>query len=304
MSSITDSAKFNSNASYYVAIDPTAGSGDTINGNLLVNGNTNITGTTTSGGLITANAGLTVNGVSTLNGAVNTSGALTVAGATVINNSLSANSLAVSGTSTLTGLLTANGGLAVVGGTSSTGVITAGSGISSTGTITATQVITAPSFSNSTSNSAVVQVITAGAFTGGATSAGGGLIELPLTTIFPASANYDSYMVYMSGSSTDLYTDFVGGTSGAGGAGQYLGQFQTGTGAFSQFKNLKGQVQPSQLTCPASPGTLTMAPDSVFCVRPGLTANTIYYTVVATNGATLGFNNAAVNIWLHFRGVL
>jgi len=75
MSGITDSAKFNSNSSYYLANEPsTAGGTDTINGNLTVTGNTS------SLGSLSAGTTLTVSGTATLGGAVNATGLITSLG--------------------------------------------------------------------------------------------------------------------------------------------------------------------------------------------------------------------------------
>lgn len=75
MSGITDSAKFNSNSSYYLANEPSsAGGTDTINGNLTVTGNTS------SLGSLSAGTTLTVSGTATLGGAVNATGLITSLG--------------------------------------------------------------------------------------------------------------------------------------------------------------------------------------------------------------------------------
>ena len=72
-SSLTDGAKFNQNSSYYVAIDPTAGPGDVIQGNFTITGNLAVGGASS---LTT----LSVSGASTLTGAVNATGLVTATG--------------------------------------------------------------------------------------------------------------------------------------------------------------------------------------------------------------------------------
>jgi hypothetical protein len=99
MSGITDSAKFNKNSSYYVEIDPTAGGGQVIQGNLSVSGNISAGGNNTTVGLAS-------------------SGSLTVSGVTSLGNN---------GTS-LTSV--GAGGLAVLGNTAVAGVTNSGSFVS------------------------------------------------------------------------------------------------------------------------------------------------------------------------------
>jgi hypothetical protein len=68
MSGITDSAKFNKNSSYYLEIDPPAGGGQIINGNLVVNGNETINGNTNVNGNIINSGSNTVGGTVTILG--------------------------------------------------------------------------------------------------------------------------------------------------------------------------------------------------------------------------------------------
>jgi len=62
MSGITDSAKFNKNSSYYLEIDPPAGGGQIINGNLVVNGNENVNGNVQNSGSNTVGGAVTILG--------------------------------------------------------------------------------------------------------------------------------------------------------------------------------------------------------------------------------------------------
>lgn len=96
MSGITDSAKFNNNSSYYIAIEPNTGGGEVINGNLQITGNLGVGGTTLTTGLTTsgslnivgtASLGSGGTGLTTIGGGgLNVTGASTVAALTVSGN--------------------------------------------------------------------------------------------------------------------------------------------------------------------------------------------------------------------------
>jgi hypothetical protein len=72
MSGITDSAKFNKNSSYYLEVDPPAGGGQIINGNLQVTGTTTLLGNNNA--LQVPNGSILANGVGSTNGYVSVSG--------------------------------------------------------------------------------------------------------------------------------------------------------------------------------------------------------------------------------------
>jgi hypothetical protein len=93
MSGITDSAKFNNSASYYVPKVPGPGAGDVITGNLTV------TGTLDVGGAVTIDGALTAS-----DGTLNVSGNLAISGNNI-----------TTGTTTSTGLITATAGVTAVG---------------------------------------------------------------------------------------------------------------------------------------------------------------------------------------------
>lgn len=172
MSGITDSSKFNKNSSYYVEIDPAAGGGQVIQGNLQVTGNisaggnSTTTGTAQAGSLAVTGASstgsLNVAGASTLSGAVTASAGLAVTGNSILTGSLTATGLttaggglnvsgaaALGGALTTNGLTTASGGLNVSngaiigGGLNSSGLVTAGAGLNVTGAVTASGLLTA-----------------------------------------------------------------------------------------------------------------------------------------------------------------
>jgi hypothetical protein len=177
--------------------------------------------------------------------------------------------------------------------------------INCAGSINAVVNVTANNFINNTANSSqTVQVVNAGVAVNGAAFGTGVILEMPLTTIFPQSANFKSYRIFMSGASNDVFATISGVANGQGGAGQYFGQFQTATGAYSAYANLKGNLQAQPIQVPASPGGITMTPDSIEVSSAYLVNNTLFYCVVANNGATIAFNTAGCNVWLRFVGIL
>jgi len=280
-------------ANLYLLASGSGGAGDVIDGNLTVTGN------------IIGNGSLTIAGASNLNGAVTAvslSSPGAVSAATVSSSgAMSCASLSSPGVVSA-GTLSSSGG--VNGSTvTASGAVTGGS--ISGGTVSATTSVTGATINNSTPGAnQVVQVVNNGVASNGASFGAGVILQMPLTSIFPQSVNYKSYKIFMSGDATDKYASISGVANGQGGAGQYFGQFQTSTGAYSAQRNLKGNLQSFPIQVPANPGGITMTPDSVDLVPGSLVSNTIFYCVVANNGATIAFNTNGCNVWLHFVGVL
>lgn len=141
MSGYTDSAKFNSNASYYVEASPFTG-GETVAGNLTVSG------AVTAGDGLTVTGAVAITGNSALTGTLSVSGLTTATGGVTASNLTSTGALTVTGATSINGTLTANAGvvansLTVLNNSFLNGVVTAPT--IATANITATGGITAVS---------------------------------------------------------------------------------------------------------------------------------------------------------------
>jgi hypothetical protein len=269
MSGITDSAKFNSNSSYYLANEPsTAGNTDTINGNLTVTGNINSVGSISSG------TTLAVQGATTIGGSLNVTGAVTMAS-----------------TLNATGLVTATAGV------TSNAVVTAPSFVNSSATgfiviplvlagIPQENVTTGPT---GTGNN--MMVLPMSLLVPGSQNFKSYRVHLSSSATNP----YVGWALLSGG--------------GGSGEGALLTQLQATSGYQAYSNILGGNIAIAGTSVPAGGGSIAGFPVNAIITPQSLTNNTIYYCGVSTNGTTIGVNGtvgspAITQIYLHFFPIL
>lgn len=330
----TEATEYGVRKSYYL----TTQEGSVEVENLHVKGDLAVDGTTTLASTLTVSAPANINGLITTNGGVScTSGSsITAAGGTVTASTLVGGAGTIAGGFTVNATNAATAGLQVGGVAGSVNMnvpvstlqnfqvvsaasLTTAGAITCAGPLSVQNVgITTPASITSSiySNSSVltpvaIQVVQNGVGINGATigapnpggpAFSGGLLTLPLLTIFPGCGNFKSFKLFMSGSATDKYENIVTAYSGNTSDTAIDKQMQSVV-TYAFKNNYKGAVQTRTGNVFQGPGDIVTFPDSVIVV-PGDGGSTLYQYFGTSTGATIAYNSANSQVWLHFYPIL
>lgn len=329
----TEATEYGVRKSYYL----TSQEGSVEVENLHVKGDLAVDGTTTLASTLTVSAPANINGLITTNGGLScTSGSsITAAGGTVTASTLVGGAGTIAGGLTVNATNAATAGLHVGGVAGSVNIdvpvstqqnlqvvsaasLTTAGAITCAGPLSVQNVgITTPASITSSiySNSSVltpvaIQVVQNGVAINGATLGApggsgftGGLLTLPLLTIFPGCGNFKSFKLFLTGSATDNYVSIQTQYSGNQSDTAIEKQLQSAPVGYDPAHNIKGQIQNKTSTAFQGPGVIGTYPDSLIVV-PGDGSTTLYQYFATSTGATIGYNGSASQVWLRFYPIL